>query len=120
MAAEIGSFHPNSFCKEPCLFLLFDKGVLIGLLCTHVDDLYATGHGDVFEKTFNDLKTKANLTVKYGQFRYCGKRVAQAGDYSITISQAETAALKEMALGWIARSPTSASMPHAICHWAPL
>ena len=76
---------------EPCLFMLRGPaGELIGLLCTHVDDLFITGNGEEFEANLETLKNKVYLSVTIGEFRYCGKRVRQdLVTYEIKIGQSE-------------------------------
>ena len=73
---------------ERAFFLLFENGKLVGLVGTYVDDLFATGNPDseLYRLTTIELKKVLLLTVEHPPFRYCGKYVEQAKDFSIEIS----------------------------------
>ena len=75
---------------EPCLFMLRDKtNKLVGLLCTHVDDLFVTGEGDFFSDKMGSIEKLIHLAFKDGEFRYCGKDVKQnKTTFEIKIGQA--------------------------------
>ena len=51
-------------------------GILISLI-THVDDLYAAGEGKKYNETIASMEKLLHLTVKKGEFRFCGKNVKQ-------------------------------------------
>ena len=40
-----------------------------------MDDAFIAGNGDMFEASLTSLKTTLDLTFKYGEFVYCGKKV---------------------------------------------
>ena len=62
---------------EPALFILADGPVLLGILITHVDDLYAAGEGKKYNETIASMEKLLHLTVKKGESRFCGKNVKQ-------------------------------------------
>eukprot|EP00435_Cladocopium_sp_Y103_P058473 s1160_g20.t1 len=72
---------------EAALFFLFDGGVLVGALAAHVDDLYATGTGEKYEKSMKFLEKEIYLKRKVGDFRFCGKNVKQNPDGSVSLDQ---------------------------------
>ncbi|CAK0814360.1 unnamed protein product, partial [Prorocentrum cordatum] len=96
---------------EPCLFMLRDSmGKLIGLLCTHVDDLFVAGAGEQFERVMDIIKDKIHLSFQSGTFRYCGKVVEQDSQtFDIKIGQAATVE----ALEYIALEPHRRRKPNA-------
>ncbi|CAK0870870.1 unnamed protein product [Prorocentrum cordatum] len=96
---------------EPCLFMLRDSmGKLIGLLCTHVDDLFVTGAGEQFERVMEIIKDKIHLSFQSDAFRYCGKVVEQDSQtFDIKIGQAATVE----ALEYIALEPHRRRKPNA-------
>ena len=53
---------------EAALFYLFEENKLIGVMASHVDDLFCTGTGD-------KLEVKLYLKVHKNDFRFCGKNV---------------------------------------------
>ena len=59
---------------------------LKGLLSLHVDDAFITGEGPMFDASLTALEKALGLTFKYGEFVYCGKKVKQDDDYSITVT----------------------------------
>ncbi|CAK0887813.1 unnamed protein product [Prorocentrum cordatum] len=96
---------------EPCLFMLRDsKGKLNGLLCAHVDDLFATGAGEQFERVMEIIKDKIRLSFQSDTFRYCGKVVEQDNQtFDIKIGQAATVE----ALEYITLEPHRRRKPNA-------
>ncbi|CAE7352234.1 RE2 [Symbiodinium sp. CCMP2456] len=62
---------------EAALFYLVEGGRLIGVMISHVDDLYCTGEGERYETTLNELEKELHLKIKRSEFRFCGKNVKQ-------------------------------------------
>ena len=62
---------------EPALFILAKGAQLLGVVVTHVDDLFSTGEGEIYEATLREMEVELHLTVKRGNFRFCGKNVRQ-------------------------------------------
>ncbi|CAE7853393.1 RE2, partial [Symbiodinium necroappetens] len=62
---------------EAALFYLVEGGQLIGVMISHVDDLYCTGEGERYEATLNELEKELHLKIKRSEFRFCGKNVKQ-------------------------------------------
>ena len=71
---------------EAALFILSDGSQLLGVMISHVDDLYSTGQGKAYEGTLRELEGELHLTVKRGSFRFCGKNVKQV-DGEIALDQ---------------------------------
>ena len=81
---------------EKALFLLFDQGELVGLILSHVDDLFTAGTGPLYEKSMKKLRDEVKLTFEEPPFRYCGKIVKQDEDFTIRVNQLEVAENLEM------------------------
>ncbi|CAE7252473.1 RE1 [Symbiodinium sp. CCMP2592] len=62
---------------EAALFFLVKGTELIGIMVSHVDDLFAAGEGTEFDETITELAAKLYLKVKRGEFRFCGKNIVQ-------------------------------------------
>ena len=62
---------------EAALFILSDGDRLLGVLISHVDDLFSTGDGKAYHATLDEMETELHLTIKRGNFRFCGKNVLQ-------------------------------------------
>ena len=71
---------------EAALFYLVDSGKLIGVMITHVDDLFSTGEGGRYEATLNEMETELHLKIKRSEFRFCGKNVLHR-DGNVEIDQ---------------------------------
>ena len=71
---------------EAALFYLFEENKLIGVMASHVDDLFCTGTGNKFESTIKELEVKLYLKVHKNDFRFCGKNV-KATSNSIDLDQ---------------------------------
>ena len=63
------------------LFILSKSGSLLGVLITHVDDLFSAGEGPEYEATIKEMEVELHLKVKKGEFRFCGKNVVQKEGY---------------------------------------
>ena len=74
---------------EPALFILASGPSLLGVLITHVDDIYACGDGEVYDKTLKEMEQELHLTVKKDYFRFCGKNIQQKGG-SIFLDQMDS------------------------------
>jgi hypothetical protein len=77
---------------ERCLFVLFAAGTLVGILISHVDDLFYGGRAEheVFERAVRGVQKDISMNIKAGSFTYCGKDVKQKDDYSIVVSQPDS------------------------------
>ncbi|CAE7722529.1 GIP, partial [Symbiodinium necroappetens] len=64
---------------EAALFILSEGNKLLGILISHVDDLFSAGEGKRYNETLNEMETELHLTVKRGTFRFCGKNILQKG-----------------------------------------
>ncbi|CAE7766366.1 GIP, partial [Symbiodinium sp. CCMP2456] len=62
---------------EAALFILSDGPLLMGIMISHVDDLYSAGEGEAYAGTLKELETELHLTIKKGSFRFCGKNIKQ-------------------------------------------
>ncbi|CAE7041145.1 unnamed protein product [Symbiodinium sp. CCMP2592] len=62
---------------EAALFYLFDGMGLLGVMISHVDDLYSGGEGKTYNDTISEMEVELHLKIKKGEFRFCGKNVAQ-------------------------------------------
>ncbi|CAE7548475.1 RE2, partial [Symbiodinium necroappetens] len=71
---------------EPAFFILAEGPTLLGVLITHVDDLYAAGEGEKFLGTIHSMEKELHLTIKRGEFRFCGKNVKQ-DDQKVSLNQ---------------------------------
>ena len=71
------------------LFFLYDGGVLIGVMASHVDDLITCGAGEKHEKSMKDLTNTLHLKKKSGEFRFYGKNLVQPEDKSISLEQVD-------------------------------
>ena len=74
---------------EAALFFLYDGDVLVGVMVTHVDDLFVCGSGSKYEESMKTLTTKLHLKENSGSFKFCGKNVTQSKDGTITLDQKE-------------------------------
>ena len=74
---------------EAALFFLYDGDVLVGVMVTHVDDLFVCGSGSKYENAMKVLTTKLHLKENSGSFKFCGKNVTQLKDGTITLDQKE-------------------------------
>jgi hypothetical protein len=82
---RVGSFENRS-----CGFLsLYEDGVLVGIMATHVDDLFVSGSGSKFENAIKVLTEKLHLKENSGSLKFCGKNGKQAEDETITLEQKE-------------------------------
>ena len=72
---------------EPALFFLYEDKNLTGILISHVDDLYCSGIGKLYEESMRVLEKEIHLKKKVGEFRFCGKNVKQLPDGSIAVDQ---------------------------------
>ena len=72
---------------EPALFFLYEDKNLTGILISHVDDLYCSGIGKLYEESMRVLEKEIYLKKKVGEFRFCGKNVKQLPDGSIAVDQ---------------------------------
>ena len=71
------------------LFMLHEKGLLVGLIVTHVDDILWGGEVSFEENVIKKLKVSLHISTEQDSaFRYLGVNVKQAADSTITISQA--------------------------------
>ncbi|CAE7468223.1 RE2 [Symbiodinium sp. CCMP2592] len=71
---------------EAAFFILADGPRLLGVMISHVDDLYSAGEGKAYEDTLTKLEGELHLTIKRGAFRFCGKNIKQV-DGEIFIDQ---------------------------------
>ena len=62
------------------------RKLLRGIGLTHVDDLFAAGEGDSRNETLQAMEKELRLTIKRGEFRFCGKNVKQE-DGNISLNQ---------------------------------
>ncbi|CAE7242021.1 GIP, partial [Symbiodinium pilosum] len=46
---------------EPALFILADGSSLLGVLITHVDDLYSCGEGEAYDKTLKEMEQDGSI-----------------------------------------------------------
>ena len=74
---------------EAALSFLYDGDVLVGVMVTHVDDLFVCGNGSKYENAMKVLTTKLHLKENSGSFKFCGKNVTQLEDGTITLDQKE-------------------------------
>ena len=75
-----------AFKLEMALFYLYDGGVLVGVMASHVDDLITCGDG---EKSMKELTNRLHLKKKSGESRFCGKNLVQSEDKSISLEQVD-------------------------------
>ena len=76
---------------EPCVWRLYEGGVLQGLIGIHVDDLLCTGSGDYFHGKIQDLRS----CFPFGSWKdlqketvtFCGCELRQLRDGSIELNQ---------------------------------
>lgn len=61
----------------------------MGIIATHVDDLFVSGSGSKFENTIKVLTEKLHLQENSGSLKSCGKNGKQAEDETITLEQKE-------------------------------
>ena len=82
-------FKENSILKA--LYALHNsEGRLIALLCTHVDDLLWAAEPEaepIIEQLLGEFSCGK---IERREFRYCGKEIKQADDFSITVTCRET------------------------------
>ena len=64
---------------EAALFTLAEGGKLLGILISHVDDLFSAGEGEAYHATLDEMEVELHLTIKRGSFRFCGKNILQKG-----------------------------------------
>ena len=62
---------------------------LVGLLCTHVDDLLVAGQGGHYERSLSNIAELVKLSFRERGFVYCGKRIMQHSNGTIEVSQKE-------------------------------
>ena len=92
-SAQLGDnrkgFKENSILKA--LYALHNsEGRLIALLCTHVDDLLWAAEPEaepIIEQLLGEFSCGK---IERREFRYCGKEIKQADDFSITVTCRET------------------------------
>ena len=76
---------------EPCVWRLYQNGVLQGLIGIHVDDLLCTGAGDYFHNKIQGLRS----CFPFGSWKdlqketvtFCGCELRQCSDGSIELNQ---------------------------------
>ena len=85
---------------EAALFFLFDGIKLLGVMISHVDDLYSAGEGKKYNDTIAKMEVELHLKIKKGEFRLCGRMQHRARD----------------ALPWINMMPSRASTTWS---WTP-
>ena len=76
---------------EPCLWRLYENGVLCGILGVHVDDVVCSGNGDLFDEKIQHLRS----IFPFGSWKcaqdesvvFCGCEVKQNRDGSIDVQQ---------------------------------
>eukprot|EP00439_Symbiodinium_sp_Y106_P056887 s1402_g8.t1 len=82
-------FKENSIPKA--LYALHNsEGRLIALLCTHVDDLLWAAEPEAEPISEQLLGEFSCGKIERREFRYCGKEIKQADDFSITVTCRET------------------------------
>ena len=75
---------------DECVFRLFDKGKLVGIIGLHVDDLLVAGTGSSFDRAMSLLESRLPFGArKYGKFMYCGLLIEQVNAHEITVDQSE-------------------------------
>ncbi|CAJ1448790.1 unnamed protein product, partial [Effrenium voratum] len=74
---------------ESALLFLYVENSLQGIMITHVDDLFAAGEGKAYDESLKVLEKELHLTIKRGNFRFCGKDLVQHPDYKIELIQKE-------------------------------
>ena len=88
-SAQKRGFLENAIFKA--LYVLRNnEGRIIALLCTHVDDLLWAAEPEAEPVIEELLKEFSCGKVERKTFRYCGKEVSQADDYTITVTCKET------------------------------
>ncbi|CAJ1410941.1 unnamed protein product [Effrenium voratum] len=74
---------------ESALLFLYVEDSFQGIMITHVDDLFAAGEGKAYDESLRVLEKELHLTIKRGNFRFCGKDLVQHPDYKIELIQKE-------------------------------
>ena len=69
------------------MFLLVIDTKLVGVLITHVDDLFCAGEGKVYQDSISAMEKEIYLKVSHREFRFCGKNVKQHSDGTIELDQ---------------------------------
>ena len=72
---------------ESAMFLLVIDTKLVGVLITHVDDLFCAGEGKVYQDSISAMEKEIYLKVSHREFRFCGKNVKQHSDGTIELDQ---------------------------------
>ena len=62
---------------ESALFFLVESDQLVGVMISHVDDLFSAGEGMgmAYDNTLKELEKELHLKVKRDEFRFCGKNI---------------------------------------------
>ncbi len=98
-----------------CLLLVIDGANmrLIGVFCTHVDDIFAAGDENEAKDTdsMHTLEVRLHIKTAKPPFRYCGKGVSEDEDGTVRISMKETAeALEEVTVPAPRRKETTSPL----------
>eukprot|EP00971_Amphidinium_carterae_P352490 6492618-Amphidinium_carterae.1 len=72
------------------LYTYSENGVVQAMLATHVDDILWAAQPSAEGMIQNILNTFEFGKVEEGSFRFCGKQITQAEDYTITVTCKET------------------------------
>ena len=93
--------------SDDCMFLLKDaNGEVIGIAGWHVDDGLLTGTDEFWQAMKEVSKTLKFGKQEKGQFKFCGMRITQAKDFSVTLDQTDMIdLLTEIELGTQRRNP---------------
>ena len=63
----------------------------MGMLISHVDDLLFAGEGKEFEESIEYIDKAIQLTMKNTPLVFCGKKVEQEEDGTVTVTQVDAA-----------------------------
>ncbi|CAE7258466.1 unnamed protein product [Symbiodinium natans] len=103
-SAQKRGFLENAIFKA--LYVLRNnEGRIIALLCTHVDDLLWAAEPEAEPVIEELLKEFSCGKVERKTFRYCGKEVSQADDYTITVTCKETTLKANKAVDYALATP---------------
>ena len=89
---EILSLGCKDLTGDSAVFLMHEKGKLIGIIGTHVDDLIYGGTPEFEEKVIEPIMTTFNISkTDHKCFVFCGMSLRQNSDLSITVTQKDYA-----------------------------
>eukprot|EP00971_Amphidinium_carterae_P125333 2482816-Amphidinium_carterae.1 len=54
------------------------------------------GQGPLYEKSVKDLSQAIQLSIKHPPLTFCGRRISQAADFSVTVDQKESVACLQL------------------------